>query len=157
MKQEMLTQENLDKLKDELEYLKTVKMAEVAEQIKEARSFGDLSENAEYDEAKNEQGRVNSRILELEQIIKHAVVITEDMYAADEISPGCRFRVLDIEMDEEEEYHFVGTQEIDPLDNKISDESPFGKAMLGKKVGAIVDVETPSKDVIKFKVLEIIK
>ncbi|MGM9648911.1 MAG: transcription elongation factor GreA [Butyricicoccaceae bacterium] len=157
MKQEMLTQENLDKLKDELEYLKTVKMAEVAEQIKEARSFGDLSENAEYDEAKNEQGRVNSRILELEQIIKHAVVITEDMYAADEISPGCRFRVLDIEMDEEEEYHFVGTQEIDPINNKISDESPFGKAMLGKKVGAIVDVETPSKDVIKFKVLEIIK
>ena len=157
MKQEMLTQENLDKLKDELEYLKTVKMAEVAEQIKEARSFRDLSENAEYDEAKNEQGRVNSRILELEQIIKHAVVITEDMYAADEISPGCRFRVLDIEMDEEEEYHFVGTQEIDPINNKISDESPFGKAMLGKKVGAIVDVETPSKDVIKFKVLEIIK
>ena len=157
MKQEMLTQENLDKLKDELEYLKTVKMAEVAEQIKEARSFGDLSENAEYDEAKNEQGRVNSRILELEQIIKHAVVITEDMYAADEISPGCRFPVLDIEMDEEEEYHFVGTQEIDPINNKISDESPFGKAMLGKKVGAIVDVETPSKDVIKFKVLEIIK
>ena len=157
MKQEMLTQENLDKLKDELEYLKTVKMAEGAEQIKEARSFGDLSENAEYDEAKNEQGRVNSRILELEQIIKHAVVITEDMYAADEISPGCRFRVLDIEMDEEEEYHFVGTQEIDPINNKISDESPFGKAMLGKKVGAIVDVETPSKDVIKFKVLEIIK
>ena len=157
MKQEMLTQENLDKLKDELEYLKTVKMAEVAEQIKEARSFGDLSENAEYDEAKNEQGRVNSRILELEQIIKHAVVITEDMYAADESSPGCRFRVLDIEMDEEEEYHFVGTQEIDPINNKISDESPFGKAMLGKKVGAIVDVETPSKDVIKFKVLEIIK
>ena len=79
------------------------------------------------------------------------------MYAADEISPGCRFRVLDIEMDEEEEYHFVGTQEIDPINNKISDESPFGKAMLGKKVGAIVDVETPSKDVIKFKVLEIIK
>ncbi|MGN1030698.1 MAG: transcription elongation factor GreA [Butyricicoccaceae bacterium] len=157
MKQEMLTQENLDKLKEELEYLKTVKMAEVAEQIKEARSFGDLSENAEYDEAKNEQGRVNSRILELEQIIKHAVVITEDMYAADEISPGCRFRVLDIEMEEEEEYHFVGTQEIDPINNKISDESPFGRAMLGKKVGAIVEVETPSKDIIKFKVLEIIK
>lgn len=157
MKQEMLTQENLDKLKEELEYLKTVKMAEVAEQIKEARSFGDLSENAEYDEAKNEQGRVNSRILELEQIIKHAVVITEDMYAADEISPGCRFRVLDLEMDEEEEYHFVGTQEIDPINNKISDESPFGKAMLGKKVGAVVEVETPSKDIIKFKVLEIVK
>lgn len=157
MKQEMLTQENLDKLKEELEYLKTVKMAEVAEQIKEARSFGDLSENAEYDEAKNEQGRVNSRILELEQIIKYAVVITEDMYAADEISPGCRFRVLDIEMDDEEEYHFVGTQEVDPIHNKISDESPFGKAMLGKKVGAIVEVETPNKEVIQFKVLEIIK
>ena len=152
-----LTAEEIKKREERLEYLKGPRRLEIAEMLKTARAFGDLSENAEYDEAKNEQGRVNSRILELEQIIKHAVVITEDMYAADEISPGCRFRVLDIEMDEEEEYHFVGTQEIDPINNKISDESPFGKAMLGKKVGAIVDVETPSKDVIKFKVLEIIK
>ena len=102
MKQEFkLTQDNLDKLKQELEYLKTVRMQEVAEQIKEARSFGDLSENAEYDEAKNEQGRVASRIAELETIISHAVVISEDMYARDEVSPGCRFKVIDLGKDVE--------------------------------------------------------
>ncbi len=130
-----LTQESLDAYKDELEYLKTTRADEVAEQLKEARSFGDLSENAEYDEAKNEQGKLYSRIAELEEIIKHAVVVTGDTYAADEVSPGCRFVVKDLEDDEEEEYHFVGSQEADPMDGKISDESPFGKAMLGKKVG----------------------
>ena len=158
MKQEFkLTQENLDKLKEELEYLKTVRMQEVAEQIKEARSFGDLSENAEYDEAKNEQGRVASRIAELETIVAHAVVISEDMYAKDEVSPGCRFKVIDLEFDEEEEYHFVGSQEADPMDGKISDESPFGKAVLGRKVGDIVDVEAPNDTIVQFKITEIIK
>ncbi len=158
MKQEFkLTQENLEKLKEELEYLKTVRMQEVAEQIKEARSFGDLSENAEYDEAKNEQGRVASRIAELETIVSHAVIITEDMYAKDEVSPGCRFKVLDLEFDEEEEYHFVGSQESDPLDGKISDESPFGKAVLGHKVGDIVEVEAPNDAIIRFKITDIIK
>ena len=106
-----LTQESLDAYKDELEYLKTTRADEVAEQLKEARSFGDLSENAEYDEAKNEQGKLYSRIAELEEIIKHAVVVTGDSYAADEVSPGCRFIVKDLEEDEEEEYHFVGSQE----------------------------------------------
>ena len=158
MKQEFkLTQENLDKLKDELEYLKTVRMQEVAEQIKEARSFGDLSENAEYDEAKNEQGKVASRIAELETIIANAVIISEDMYAKDEVSPGCRFKVLDLEFDEEEEYHFVGSQEADPMDGKISDESPFGKAVLGHKVGDIVDVVAPHETTVQFKITEIIK
>ena len=158
MKQEFkLTQENLDKLKDELEYLKTVRMQEVAEQIKEARSFGDLSENAEYDEAKNEQGKVASRIAELETIIANAVIISEDMYAKDEVSPGCRFKVLDLEFDEEEEYHFVGSQEADPMDCKISDESPFGKAVLGHKVGDIVDVVAPNETTVQFKITEIIK
>ncbi|MDO5783638.1 MAG: transcription elongation factor GreA [Eubacteriales bacterium] len=158
MKQEFkLTQENLDRLKDELEYLKTVRMKEVAEQIKEARSFGDLSENAEYDEAKNEQGKVASRIAELETIVSNAVVITEDMYAKDEVSPGCRFKVIDIEFDEEEEYHFVGSQEADPMDGKISDESPFGKAVLGHKVGDVVSVDAPNDTVVKFKITEIIK
>ncbi len=158
MKQEFkLTQENLDKLKDELEYLKTVRMQEVAEQIKEARSFGDLSENAEYDEAKNEQGKVASRIAELETIIANAVIISEDMYAKDEVSPGCRFKVLDLEFDEEEEYHFVGSQEADPMDGKISDESPFGKAVLGHKVGDIVDVIAPNETTVQFKITEIIK
>ena len=158
MKQEFkLTQENLDKLKDELEYLKTVRMQEVAEQIKEARSFGDLSENAEYDEAKNEQGKVAARIAELETIIANAVIISEDMYAKDEVSPGCRFKVLDLEFDEEEEYHFVGSQEADPMDGKISDESPFGKAVLGHKVGDIVDVVAPNETTVQFKITEIIK
>lgn len=158
MKQEFkLTQENLDKLKDELEYLKTVRMQEVAEQIKEARSFGDLSENAEYDEAKNEQGRVASRIAELDTIISNAVIISEDMYARDEVSPGCRFRVLDLEFNEEEEYHFVGSQEADPIDGKISDESPFGKAVLGHKVGDVVNVEAPNDTIVSFKIIEIMK
>ncbi|WP_283674879.1 transcription elongation factor GreA [Butyricicoccus sp. Marseille-Q5471] len=151
-----LTQESLDKLKDELEYLKTVREKEVAEQIKEARSFGDLSENSEYDEAKNEQGKVFSRMAELENIISHAVIITEDMYSADEISPGCHFVVQDLEFGDEEEYHFVGSQEANPMDGKVSDESPFGKAMLGHRVGEIVEVEAPA-GMMQYKVLDISK
>ena len=142
-----LTQESLDAYKEELEYLKTTRADEVAEQLKEARSFGDLSENAEYDEAKNEQGKLYSRIAEL---------VTGDTYAADEVSPGCRFVVKDLEFDEEEEYHFVGSQEADPMDGKISDESPFGKAMLGKKVGTVVEVEAPA-GVIKYQIVKIEK
>lgn len=151
-----LTQESLDKLKAELEELKTVREKEVAEQLKEARSFGDLSENAEYDEAKNEQGKLFSRIAELENVIAHAVIITDDLYAADEISPGCRFIVEDVEFGEKEEYHFVGSQEANPMEGKVSDESPFGRAMLGKKVGAVVDVEAP-EGMIQYKILEIKK
>ncbi len=151
-----LTQESLDKLKDELEYLKTVREQEVAEQIKEARSFGDLSENSEYDEAKNEQGKVYSRIAELENIVAHAVIISDDQYAADEVSPGCRFIVEDMEFGETEEYHFVGSQEANPMEGKISDESPFGKAMLGKKVGTIVDVEAPV-GIVKYKIVDVKK
>ena len=151
-----LTQESLTKLKEELEYLKTVREKEVAEQIKEARSFGDLSENSEYDEAKNEQGKLYSRIAELENILAHAVVITDDMYGQDEVSPGFRFKVEDVEFGDVEEYHFVGSQEADPMEGKISDESPFGKAMLGKKVGEIVEVEAPA-GVIQYKIVEITK
>lgn len=143
-------------LKEELNYLKTTRSDEVAEQIKVARGFGDLSENSEYDEAKNEQGKLYSRIAELEEIIKHAVVVTGDSYAADEVSPGCRFIVKDLEEDEEEEYHFVGSQEADPMDGKISDESPFGKAMLGKKVGDVVEVEAPI-GIVKYEILKIEK
>ena len=150
-----LTQESLDSYKEELEYLKTTRADEVAEQLKEARSFGDLSENAEYDEAKNEQGKLYSRIAELEEIIKMAVVVSGDTYAADEVSPGCRFVVKDLELDEEEEYHFVGSQ-ADPMEGKISDESPFGKAMLGKKVGAVVEVEAPI-GMVKYQIMDIKK
>ena len=143
-------------LQEELNYLKTTRSDEVAEQIKIARGFGDLSENSEYDEAKNEQGKLYSRIAELEEIIKHAVVVTGDSYAADEVSPGCRFIVKDLEEDEEEEYHFVGSQEADPMDGKISDESPFGKAMLGKKVGDVVEVEAPI-GIVKYEIIKIEK
>ena len=143
-----LTQESLDSYKEELEYLKTTRADEVAEQLKEARSFGDLSEN--------EQGKLYSRIAELEEIIKMAVVVSGDTYAADEVSPGCRFVVKDLELDEEEEYHFVGSQEADPMEGKISDESPFGKAMLGKKVGAVVEVEAPI-GMVKYQIMDIKK
>ena len=155
-KKVVLTYEGLKQREQELEELKTVRRKEVAEKIKEALSFGDLSENAEYDEAKNEQGKLYSRIAELEEIIKLAVVVTGDTYAADEVSPGCRFVVKDLEFDEEEEYHFVGSQEADPMDGKISDESPFGKAMLGKKVGTVVEVEAPA-GVIKYQIVKIEK
>lgn len=151
-----LTQESLDSYKEELEYLKTTRADEVAEQLKEARSFGDLSENAEYDEAKNEQGKLYSRIAELEEIIKHAIIVTNDTYAEDEVSPGCSFIAKDLEFDEEDEYFFVGSQEADPTTGRISDESPFGKAMLGKKVGDIVEVEAPV-GLLKFQVIEIKK
>ena len=150
------TAEGIKKMEEELDYLRSVKRGEVAEKIKVARSFGDLSENAEYDEAKNEQGKLYSRIAEIEEIIKLAVVVTGDTYAADEVSPGCRFVVKDLEFDEEEEYHFVGSQEADPMDGKISDESPFGKAMLGKKVGTVVEVEAPA-GVIKYQIVKIEK
>ena len=148
-----MTAENLENYKQELEYLKTVRALEVAEQIKEARSFGDLSENAEYDEAKNEQGKVYSRIAELENLIAHAVVITAESYAEDEVNPRCRFEVED-EDGFVEEYRFVGSQEADPIMGKISDESPFGKAMLGHKIGDVVEYEAPA-GVVKYKVISI--
>lgn len=151
-----LSQESLDNYKQELEYLKTTRADEVAEQLKEARSFGDLSENAEYDEAKNEQGKLYSRIAELEEIIKHAVVVSGDTYAADEVSPGCRFVVEDLEFGDKEEYHFVGSQEANPMEGKISDESPFGKAVLGHKVGDVVQVEAPI-GVVSYKIIELKK
>ena len=155
-KETKLSQESLDNYKEELEYLKSTRADEVAEQLKEARPFGDLSENAEYDEAKNEQGKLYSRIAELEEIIKHAVVVTGDTYAADEVSPGCYFVVEDLEFGDREEYHFVGSQEADPMDGKISDESPFGKAVLGHKVGEIVEVDAPVGTV-KYKIVDMKK
>ena len=158
MKQEFkMTQERLDKLKEELEYLNNVRMREITAQIKEALSFGDLSENAEYHSAKDEQGKVNSRIIELEEMISKAVIIAADQYARDEVSPGCSFKIVDVEFNEEEEYRLVGSQEADPLEGLISDESPVGKAVLGHKVGDIVEVEAPGEAIVKFKITEIIK
>lgn len=129
----ILTYEGLKKLEEELEYLKTVKRAEVAEKIKQARAFGDLSENSEYDEAKNEQAFIEGRIATLEAMLKNAKVIDEEDIKLDQVSIGCTVKVYDESYNEELEYTIVGSAEADPMNNKISDESPIGKALLGKK------------------------
>lgn len=129
----ILTYEGLKKLEEELEYLKTVKRAEVAEKIKQARAFGDLSENSEYDEAKNEQAFIEGRIATLEAMLKNAKVIDEEDIKLDQVSIGCTVKVYDESYNEEVEYTIVGSAEADPMNNKISDESPIGKALLGKK------------------------
>ncbi len=155
-KQYKLTPKRLQELQEELNYLKTVREKEVAEQIKEARSFGDLSENSEYDEAKNEQGKLYSRIAEVEAVLANYVLIEEQEFADDAVSLGCQVKVLDRETGEEETYHIVGSQEADPMNGKISEDSPFGKALLGKTVGARVSVEAPM-GTLKYKVLDIQK
>ena len=143
-KQFMLTEERLKEIKDELEYLKTVREKEVAEQIKEARSFGDLSENSEYDEAKNEQGKLYSRIAELENVIAGAVIINEDSITTQHVSMGTRVTVVEEGFeDEPEEYAIVGSQEANPVQGRISDESPLGKALYGHGVGDTVVGEAP--------------
>ena len=143
-KQFMLTEERLREIKNELEYLKTVREKEVAEQIKEARSFGDLSENSEYDEAKNEQGKLYSRIAELENVIAGAVIINEDAITTQHVSMGTRVTVVEEGFeDKPEEYAIVGSQEANPVQGRISDESPLGKALYGHGVGDTVVVEAP--------------
>ena len=144
------------KLEQDLEYLVTVRRSEVAEKLKEARSFGDLSENAEYDEAKNEQGILEARIAELENILANAVVVDDDDISVNEIGVGSIIKLRDLELDEVETLQIVGSTESDPDNNKISDESPIGKAALNKKVGDVFEVEAPV-GTIKFEVLEISK
>ena len=155
-KEYKLSPERLKALQDELVYLKTVREKEVADQIKEARSFGDLSENSEYDEAKNEQGKLYSRIAEIETILANYVVIEEHETAHDAVRLGSRITVLDLEFEEEESYQVVGSQEADPMNGRISEESPFGKALLGKVVGDDVVVEAPA-GVLHYQVLDIQK
>ena len=128
----------------------------MAEQIKEARSFGDLSENSEYDEAKNEQAKLYGRIAEVENILANAVVIEETDEPADHVGLGCKVRVLDMDLDEEEEYTIVGSQEADPMNYCISDDSPFGRAMAGRLIGDIVEVEAPV-GILKFRILSVEK
>ncbi len=151
-----LTSARLKELEEELNYLKTTREKEVAEQIKEARSFGDLSENSEYDEAKNEQAKLYGRIAEVENILANAVVIEENDEPADCVGLGCRVRVLDLETEEEEVYAIVGSQEADPANYRISDDSPFGRAMTGKMAGDEVDVEAPV-GMLKFRILKVEK
>jgi len=155
-KEIILTAEGLAKLEAELEYLKTEKRKEVAEKIKQARAFGDLSENSEYDEAKNEQGHVEVRIANIEVMLKNAKIIDEDDVAGDVVSIGVKVKVFDDEFKEEVEYSIVGSTEADPASYKISDESPVGKGLIGKKVGDTAKIETPG-GTLKLKVLEILK
>lgn len=152
----VLTAEGLKKMTDELDYLKNTKRVEVKENLAVARSFGDLSENSEYDEAKNEQAKVESRINELEEILKNVVVINESDLNSGIANVGMTVKVYDEEFDEEIEYNIVGTNEADPLKNNVSDQSPIGMALLGKKVGEFAEVEAPD-GVIKLKILEIRK
>ena len=151
-----VTEDGLKKLQDELEKLKTVGRADIAEKIKIARGYGDLSENSEYDEAKNEQAKIEARIVEIEAMLKNVEVIADIKGAAKTVMVGTKVKVLDIEFNEECTYKIVGSTEANPMEEKISDESPVGKALLGKKVGDEVIVEAPAGE-IKLKILKISK
>ncbi len=151
-----LSADRLKALQEELNYLKTVREKEVADQIKEARSFGDLSENSEYDEAKNEQGKLYSRIAELEGILSNYVIIEDHAKDPDAVRLGSRITVKDLEFGDTETYQVVGSQEADPMNGRISEESPFGKALLGHKVGDKVTVEAPN-GAVRYEIVKIEK
>lgn len=153
-KKNLLTYEGLKKLEDELQNLKVVKRKEVAQKIKEAREQGDLSENAEYDAAKDEQRDIEARIDEIEKILKNAEVVVEDEVDLDKINIGCKVKVYDVTFEEEVEFKIVGSTEANSLEGKVSNESPVGRALLGKGIGEVVEVETQA-GVIKYEVLDI--
>ena len=153
-KKVVLTYDGLKNMEAELENLKTVRRKDVAEKIKEARGQGDLSENAEYDAAKEEQAEIEARIVQLEKMLRNAEVIDEEDGAKDTISLGTTVTVLDVEFDEEMEYTIVGSAEADPMNGRISNESPVGKALIGAHTGDVVEVEMPM-GIMKYKVLEI--
>ena len=156
-KKVVLTYEGLRKLEEELEDLKTVKRKEVAEKIKEARGQGDLSENAEYDAAKEEQGEIESRIAVIEKMLGNAEVIDDDEVGADIVTVGSKVKIWDVEFEEEIEYTIVGSAEADPMNSengKISNESPVGRGLLGHTTGDLVSIETPG-GMAEFKVLAI--
>lgn len=156
VKKNILTEEGLKALEDELQDLKLYRRKEVAQKIKEARELGDLSENAEYDAAKEEQRDIELRIEEIDKILKNAELVTDDDVDSSVINIGCTVRIKDMEFDDELEYKIVGSTEANSLKGKISNESPVGKALIGAKAGQTVEVETPS-GVIKYKILEISK
>lgn len=149
-----LTVDGLKKLEDQLDELKTVQRKEVAERIKQALAFGDISENSEYDEAKNEQAQLEERIAKLEAMLRNAKIIDEEDITTDKVSIGSKVLVKDLEYDEEIEYTIVGVAESDPYEGKISNESPVGSALLGKKSGDTVEVHVPD-GIIEYKVLDI--
>ena len=149
-----VTEDGLKKLKDELETLKTEGRADIAEKIKVARGYGDLSENSEYDEAKNEQAKIEARIVEIEAMLKNVEIIEDVKGDGKTVVIGIKVKALDMEFDEECEYVIVGSTEADPAIGKISDESPLGKALIGKTIGDEVIVDAPAGE-LKFKILEI--
>lgn len=151
-----ITDDGLKKLQQELETLKTEGRADIAEKIKVARGYGDLSENSEYDEAKNEQAKLEARIVEIEAMLKNVEIIEDIKGKAKTVVIGVKVKVLDVEYGDEDEYRVVGSTEADSLQGKISDESPMGKALLGKKIGDEVTVEAPGGE-FKVKILEISK
>ena len=153
-KQMLYTQEGYQALVDELEYLKGTKRQQVKEDIATARSFGDLSENSEYDEARNEQAKVEARITELEELILNAVIVDESKIDTSIVNMGSVVKVYDVEFDETDEYSIVGSNEVDALANKISDMSPIGKALIGRKAGDEVTVETPG-GLVHLRIVEV--
>ena len=155
-KQMVLTSEGLQKLKEELDELKSVKRKEIAEKIKVALSFGDLSENSEYDEAKNEQGIIEARIAEIEKTLQNVKVLDESDLSTEHIGIGNRVVLKDLKKNKTMELHIVGSKEVDMKNGKISDESPVGKACLGKTKGEIIDVDAPA-GILGFEILEISK
>ena len=155
-KKNILTYEGLKKLEEELHDLKVVRRTEVAQKIKEAREQGDLSENAEYDAAKDEQRDIEARIEEIEKILKNAEVVLDEEVDTGKISIGCKVKIRDMELKQDMEYKIVGSTESDSLNGKISNESPVGKALIGAKKGQTVKVETQAGD-LKYKVLQIIR
>lgn len=155
-KKTILTYEGLKNLEKELDYLKGKKRMEIAEKIKKAISFGDISENSEYDEAKNEQAALEAKISKLEKSLRNAEVIDDDSLTTDQVRIGCKVKIMDLEDEEEEIYQIVGSMEADPSKQRISDESPVGSALLGKKVGDAVEVSAPL-GFLQFKILEISK
>lgn len=155
-KEVILTQDGLKKLEDELENLKSVKRREVAERIKVAIGYGDISENSEYEDAKNEQAFIEGRIITLEKLLRNARIINNDEINTDIVGVGATVTVQDLEFGDTMEYTIVGTAESDPLNNKISNESPVGKAIIGKQKGTVVDVNVPA-GVIQYKIIDIKK
>lgn len=155
-KQVLLTDEGLKKLEAELEELKTVMRKDIAEKIKVALSFGDLSENSEYDEAKNDQALVEARIAQIEAMLKNAKILDENEVSTEIVNVGSKVKVLDMEYKEEVTYRIVGSTEANPMNGRISDESPLGKVLIGKRVGDEVSVDAPAGTIF-YKILEISK
>jgi transcription elongation factor GreA len=155
LKEVILTKEGYEKLKKEIDYLRTDKRREVAERIRVAREFGDIAENAEYDDAKNEQAMLEHKIAQLEERLLAARVIEKREISKDVVSVGSHVRLRDVEARQTVEYHIVGSTEANPAQQKLSNESPVGRAILGRKKGETVEVETPRGSKLKYKILEI--